>query len=155
MTCQFNQLTTLPSLPPSLDFMMCDGNQLTVLPELPLHLTYLSCSCNQLTFLPSLPHELNKLYCSSNLLEMIPELPSTLVGLACILPHNGELFISNELTPEQIQLLNQENQTWMEFHSKERCIKRCSSYYEELMHHRWHPDRVIHLYHMGYMPEDM
>jgi hypothetical protein len=37
----------------------------------------------------------------------------------------------------------------------ERCIKRCSVYYEELMHDRWNPDRVIPLHRMGYTPSDM
>lgn len=154
-TCLINQLTTLPPLPTSLSMMMCDCNRITALPELPLYLTYLSCSCNQLTSLPSLHHGLSRLYCSSNELETLPELPSTLVGLACVLPYNDQIYISNEMTPEQVQQLNCENQEWMESLSKERCMKRCSIYYEELMHNRWNPERVVPLYDMGYNPEDM
>jgi hypothetical protein len=98
---------------------------------------------------------LNKLYCSSNELEMMSELPSTLVGLACVLPHNDKIYISNEMTPEQVQQLNRENQEWMEDQSRIRCMKRCAIFEEELMHNRWHPDRIVHLYHMGYMMEDI
>jgi hypothetical protein len=54
-----------------------------------------------------------------------------------------------------IQQVNKENQEWMESQSMKRCMERCSTYYEELMHRQWHPDRVVHLYGMGYKPEDM
>jgi Leucine-rich repeat (LRR) protein len=153
--CDFNQLTRLPPLPSSLDVISCNANQFISLPELPSQLTYLSCSINQLTSLPSLPHGLNRLYCSSNELETLPDLPSTLVSLACILPYNDCNYICNEMTPEQVQQINHENQEWMEYLSKERCMKRCSIYYEELMHNRWNPERIIQLYDMGYKPEDM
>jgi hypothetical protein len=43
----------------------------------------------------------------------------------------------------------------MEAQSKERCMKRCAIYEEELMHNRWHPDRIVHMYHMGYVVGDM
>jgi Leucine-rich repeat (LRR) protein len=148
-------LTTLPSLPTSLDLILADFNQLKSLPELPPSLTYISCSGNDLISLPSFPHGLEKLYCSHNPLETLPELPSRLSGLACELPHNRRIYISNEMTPDVVHELNRENQEWMEFHSKERCIQRCSVYYEELMHDRWNPDRVIQLRKMGYMPEDI
>ena len=46
---------------------------------------------------------------------MMPELPSTLVSLACILPYNDKIYISNEMTPDQVQELNRENQEWMEY----------------------------------------
>jgi hypothetical protein len=51
--------------------------------------------------------------------------------------------------------LNRENQEWAESMSMKRCMGRCSTYYEELMHQRWNPDRVFHLRDMGYKPEDM
>jgi len=125
---------------------------LTSLPELPLHLMYLSCSCNQLTSLPSLPHGLEKLYCSQNPLESLSELPSTLSGLACILPHNDQIFISNELTPEIVQQLND---VWMEPQRRDRCMERCAIYKEEIMMRVWHPKRVEKLLEMGYDIEDM
>lgn len=155
LTCQFNQLKTLPPLPTTLTMILCDVNQLTTLPELPTQLTYLSCSMNQLTSLPTLSQGLEKLYCSDNLLQILPDLPLTLTGLACELPHTNHIFASNELTPDQIVQLNQENKEWMEYQSKVRCVERCSIYFLELMHNRWHPDRVFHLRKIGYMPKDM
>jgi hypothetical protein len=110
---------------------------------------------NQLTSLPSLPHGLEKLYCSYNPLETLPELPSRLSGLACELPHNRRIYVSNEMTPDVVDELNRENQEWMEVQSMERCIKRCSVYYEELMSLMWHPDRVIQLRDRGYKPSDI
>jgi hypothetical protein len=59
------------------------------------------------------------------------------------------------MTPEIVQQLNQENQEWMEVQSMGRCMGRCSTYFEELMRLRWHPDRVEKLYHMGYKLYDM
>ena len=146
LSCMFNRLTTLPSLPSPLNMMSVDCNQLTSLPELPLHLTYLSCSCNQLTSLPSLPHGLRKLYCSQNSLESLPELPSTLIGLACVLPHNDSIYISNEMTPDIVQQLND---VLMEPQHKERCMERCLTYKEEIMMTVWHPRRVNPLIEMG------
>jgi hypothetical protein len=86
---------------------------------------------------------------------MLPELPSTIAGLACELPHNGSIYISNEMTPEIVQQINRENQEWMEVQSMDRCIERCSLYYEELMSLRWHPDRVDYLRERGYKPDEM
>jgi hypothetical protein len=107
-----------------------------------------------LTSLPSLPHGLQKLYCSHNPLKSLPELPSTLLGLAYVLPHNDQLFISNELTPDIVKQLNDENQEWMA-QSKKRCTARCKIYKEEIMMKAWHPSRVEKLLEMGYDIEDM
>jgi Leucine-rich repeat (LRR) protein len=133
---------------------MSDCNQLTALPDLPLYLTYMSCSYNQLTSLPSLPYNLRNLYCSQNPLEALPELPSTLVGLACVLPHNDQIYISNELTPDIVKQLNDENQELMA-QSKKRCTARCKIYKEEIMMKAWHPTRMKMLYELGYDVEDM
>jgi len=86
---------------------------------------------------------------------MLPELPLTLLGLACELPHNGNIYLSNEMTPEMVQQINRENQEWMEAQSMERCMERCSAYFQELMHNRWNPDRVFPLCRMGYKPSDI
>jgi Leucine-rich repeat (LRR) protein len=145
-TCQFNQLTTLPPLPHSLSMMICDVNHFETLPDLPHSLTYLSCSMNHLASLPPLPQGLERLYCSQNPLEALPELPSTLVGLACVLPHNDQLYVSNEMTPDIVQELND---VWMEPQRKDRCMKRCATYKEEIMMTVWHPRRVNPLIEMG------
>jgi E3 ubiquitin-protein ligase SspH1/E3 ubiquitin-protein ligase SspH2 len=131
-----------------------DHNDITQLPELPPHLNMLSCSYNQLTSLPPLP-SLRSLFLFGNLLESLPELPSTLTSMVCVLPHNRERFAPQRVTPEMVQRVNQENQEWMECKSMERCMKRCSVYYEELMSLMWHPDRIDYLRHKGYKPDEI
>jgi hypothetical protein len=107
-----------------------------------------------LTSLPSLP-PLESLFCFANPLETMPELPSTLVYLTCIIPHTKERYSPLRLTPEIIQQVNRENQAWAESLSKERCMKRCSVFYEELMSLMWHPNRVFQLRDMGYKPDEI
>lgn len=154
LVCMRNYLTELPPLPYGLLELCFDYNYITRLPYLPPHLNELSCSYNQLTELPSLP-SLESLYLFSNPLISLPELPSTLIHVVCVLPHNNERFAPLRTTPEMIQQVNQANQEWMELQSMKRCMGRCSTYYEELMHQRWNPERVIPLYHMGYKMEDL
>lgn len=153
LVCMRNYLTTLPPLPQALKELCVDNNDIRWLPTLP-PLTSLSCCRNLLTSLPSLPL-LESLSCFANPLETMPELPSTLVYLTCILPHTNEPYAPFHLTPDMIHNLNRENQAWAESLSKERCMKRCSVYYEELMSLMWHPDRVKKLLEMGYTPEEM
>jgi hypothetical protein len=154
LVCMRNHLTTLPYLPLFLQELSFDNNEITHLPTLPT-LTSLSCCRNLLTSLTSLPHGLTSLFCFDNPLETFPELPSTLVYLVCTLPHTKERYAPLRLTPEQIQQVNRENQEWDEAQSMERCMKRCSVYYEDLMHNRWNPDRVFQLRDRGYNPSDM
>jgi hypothetical protein len=88
-------------------------------------------------------------------LQTLPELPSTLLGLACVLPHNDKIYISNEMTPDIVQQLNNENQELMA-QSKKRCTVRCAIYKEEIMMKAWHPKRMKMLYEdLGYDVEDM
>jgi hypothetical protein len=157
LVCMRNHLTALPPLPSTLQELCIDNNDITQLPTLTslLALTSLSCCKNLLTSLPSLPHGLHSLFCFANPLETFPELPPTLVYLVCTLPHTKERYAPLRLTPEQIQQVNRENQEWAEAQSMERCIKRCSVYYEELMHDRWNPDRVFQLRNRGYNPSDI
>ena len=154
LVCMRNHLTTLPYLPLFLQELSFDNNDITHLPTLPT-LTSLSCCRNLLTSLTSLPHGLTSLFCFANPLETFPELPSTLVYLVCTLPHTKERYAPLRLTPEQIQQVNRDNQEWDEAQSMERCMKRCSVYYEDLMHNRWNPDRVFQLRDRGYNPSDM
>jgi hypothetical protein len=154
LVCMRNYLTWLPRLPYGLLELCFDYNYITRLPELPPHLRELACSYNQLTELPSLP-SLESLYLFSNPLISLPELPSSLIHVVCVLPHNNERFAPLRATPDMIQEVNQANQEWMELQSMKRCMGRCSTYYEELMHHRWNPDRVDYLYAMGYTMGDM
>jgi hypothetical protein len=154
LVCMRNDLTALPELPNALEELCVDNNDITWLPILPPHLTSLSCCRNPLTSLPSLP-PLESLFCFANPLETMPEFPSTLVYLVCTLPHTKERYAPLRLTPEMIHSCNRENQEWAESLSKERCMKRCSVYYEELMSLMWHPNRVFQLRDMGYKPDEI
>lgn len=155
LVCIRNYLTTFPPLPRALQELCFDNNYITQLPKLPPHLTSLSCCNNQLTSLPSLPHGLESLFCFANPLETFPDLPSTLAYLVCILPRTNERYAPLQLNPDIIQELNCENQEWAEAQCKERCMKRCSAYYEELMHNRWNPDRIDDLCSKGYVIGDL
>lgn len=154
LVCMRNYLTTLPPLPQALQELCVDNNDIRWLPTLPPHLNSLSCCRNPLTSLPSLP-SLESLFCFANPLELFPSLPSSLVYIVCTLPHTNERYAPLRLTPDMIHILNRENQAWTESLSKERCMKRCSIYYEELMHHCWNPDRVKKLLEMGYKPDEI
>jgi hypothetical protein len=54
LSCQNNELTSLPELPNSLENLNCKNNQLLSLPKLPENLLELRCSYNKLTSLPEL-----------------------------------------------------------------------------------------------------
>jgi Leucine-rich repeat (LRR) protein len=73
LSCQNNQLTSLP-LMPNLQRLYCDNNQLTSLPPMP-NLKYLDCDDNQLTSLPSMPN-LRELWCRNNQLTSLPSMPN-------------------------------------------------------------------------------
>jgi hypothetical protein len=78
----FNNLYTLPILPPNVSYLDCSYNYSidTVYGSL-LSLTYLDCSYNGLSALPVLPQGLTFLNCSSNLLSSLPGLPDSLKTL--------------------------------------------------------------------------
>ncbi|MEZ4739697.1 MAG: T9SS type A sorting domain-containing protein [Flavobacteriales bacterium] len=50
-----NDLSTLPELPSTLEWLDCDNNSISLLPELPDSLAYFKCGDNQLRCLPTLP----------------------------------------------------------------------------------------------------
>ncbi len=83
LDCSWNQLSSLPLLPNSLQILTCYHNQLTNLPILPYNLTLLNCRYNQLTGLPALPSALQTLTCDNNLLSILPSLNNTLQTLTC------------------------------------------------------------------------
>jgi len=154
LVCMRNHLSALPPLPSSLQELCIDNNDITWLPTLP-SLTSLSCCSNPMMSLPSLPHGLESLFCFHTFLETMPDLPSTLVYLVCTLPYTKERYAPLRLTLEQIQQVNRENQKWAESVSMERSMKRCSVFYEELMHNRWHPDRIDYMRGLGYKPDEI
>jgi len=83
LNCPFNDLTTLPVLPPKLIRLDCSVNDITSLPELPNSLRVLECFRNELTQLPELPDSLEECSCSNNRLTSLPDLPNSLKELAC------------------------------------------------------------------------
>jgi len=83
LVCSSNELTSLPSLPESLEWLRCCDNQLTALPVLPDSLEYLDCDENHLTSLPVLPDSLEWLSCCDNHLTSLPVLPDSLEWLSC------------------------------------------------------------------------
>jgi Leucine-rich repeat (LRR) protein len=56
----------------------CRRNNLTSLPVLPPNLNYLDCSVNRLTQLPAIPNSQRTLYCYDNLITSLPPLPTEL-----------------------------------------------------------------------------
>ena len=102
LNCRINSLTVLPALPAGLEILNCTDNQLTSLPALPAGLENLDCHYNQLTALPALPAGLEILNCSDNQLTVLPALPAGLEILNCS---------DNQLTalpalPEGLERLN-------------------------------------------------
>ena len=83
LVCNYNPLTSLPALPPSLTYLACDTDQLSALPALPAGLTFLECDSNYLTSLPALPSSLFFLFCNFNQLSAVPSLPPSLQYLDC------------------------------------------------------------------------
>jgi primosomal protein N'' len=93
----------------------------------------------------------------------LPELPSTLQELRselliCDEDKQGSPMIYNWMSPRLVETVNQiirKAETFSTRKSKERCMKRCAQYKEEIMMKAWHPSRVEKLLHMGYDVEDM
>ena len=99
LDCSYNYFTLLPPLPSSLNHFRCDRNLLTSLPNLPTSLTYLHCGQNHLISLPILPLALTYLNCQRNNLTSIPTLPASLDYLACgYNPLNVLPGLPNQLT---------------------------------------------------------
>jgi uncharacterized repeat protein (TIGR01451 family) len=101
LLCDFNILSFIPNLPPTLTELSCEWNNIASLPALPATLVWLSCFHNSLTNLPTLPPNLTYLNCRNNLLTSLPTLPSTLNELRAdnnnlaslpVLPNSLEYF---------------------------------------------------------------
>ena len=78
LSCENNQLTSLPALPSSLESLNCSSNFITTIPNLPPLLSVLQCDGNNLTSLPVLPPSLEILTCSDCPITTLPNLPDTL-----------------------------------------------------------------------------
>jgi serine/threonine protein kinase len=81
LSCENNELTSLPELPSSLQYLYCGQNKLTSLPELPHGIIQLFCEDNRLTSLPELPDNLTHLSCYENQITSLPALPNTIISL--------------------------------------------------------------------------
>lgn len=81
--CMYCELTTLPPLPDSVEFIDCSYNNITILPPLPASLRILKCYYNKISVLPPLPPALGLLDCGNNELTELTCLPNSLLGLYC------------------------------------------------------------------------
>ena len=99
-------LTSLPTLPDSLEELYCRGCLLTTLPTLPNTLKVLDCSNNiMLSSLPNLPDILERLLCYNDALTSLPTLPSALKIMQC--NDNGLTSLPN--LPDTLELLHVNN----------------------------------------------
>ena len=101
LDCSYNNLTSLPTLPNSLQVLGCGTNSLTSLPILPNRLSCLNCTNCSLTVLPNLPNTLKQLSCGGNLLTSLPTLPNSLDTLNC----SGNPLTNLPALPNSLQML--------------------------------------------------
>lgn len=64
--CSGNKLTSLPTLPPTLEFLVCPYNELIFLPILPEKLKVFECYNNKLAYLPTLPNHMIEFNINNN-----------------------------------------------------------------------------------------
>lgn len=83
LNCSTNQLTSLPTLPTTLQHLVCANNKITTLPTLPNGLIQLYIDYNLVATLPTLPSTLQTLYAGGNLLTTLPTLPTGLKYFSC------------------------------------------------------------------------
>jgi len=107
LDCSYNNLTSLPELPPYLNTLWCVSNNLTSLPEFSEYLQHLECDNNSLSTLPVLPPFLQVLSCSENEIAILPELPESLTDLIC---YDNNLTSLPELPTSLIRLWCQNNE---------------------------------------------
>lgn len=74
-----SQIDTLPNI--RLQILYCEGNLLTSVPTLPATLNWLNCSNNPITELPKLPNSIMGLDCLNNPMICLPILPDSLMWL--------------------------------------------------------------------------
>ena len=67
------KITTIPTLPQSLEVLDCSYTQIASIPTLPLSLKTLICHTTKISTLPSLPQSLNMLFCDNCKYLYIPK----------------------------------------------------------------------------------
>lgn len=131
-------ITSLPTLPSGLHYLVCENTPLTSLPKLPRSLRGLYCNNTPLTSLPELPSTLKRLFCNNTLLTTLPELPD-LEALSC---DNTRIALQRE-EEESIRDYILRLRVWIEeLAMKKRNQERCFAVKEELMAAAWHPNRI-------------
>ncbi len=85
LDCHYNQLTSLPLLPVTLEDLDCGGNDIVSIAQLPNNLKNFDCNNNHLINLPTLPDSLHYLYCNQNEISYLPNLPDSLINLTCFM----------------------------------------------------------------------
>ena len=71
-------ITSLPTLPDTLEYLDCSDTQITSLPTLPHSLIYLDCSNTQITTLPTLPNKLEYLHIMNTEIKKLVGLPDSI-----------------------------------------------------------------------------
>ena len=133
--------------------LVCSNNQLTQLPTLPPTLINLYCINNRFTQLPTLPPTLTHLYCSNNELTQLPTLPSTLEFLDCrynLLPFDHEINNINMMMEYIIEMRNKNN-IFIRFKELFYAVKYKKQFRHWLWVHirepkiriKYHPDNLI------------
>ena len=77
------RITSLPTLPNSLEDLFCSDTKITSLPTLPNRLKELHCYNTLITSLPTLPDSLEIMYCHNTKITTLPALPDKLCSLIC------------------------------------------------------------------------
>jgi hypothetical protein len=114
--CGHVPITSLPSLPDSLQILDCyDATSLSSLPSLPANLNYLSISFTNIATIPDLPNSLTELLCDSTQVTCLPELPNGLLSLYTAgaplycLPNYPSSVYSYDVNPQLYPLCSPSN----------------------------------------------
>ena len=147
--CSDNKLSSLPTLPQTLEKLYCSGNKLASLPNLTRlkNLKELDCCNNQLSSLPTLPENLKELYCFDNKLTYLPTLPEKIVYLIywnnpiCnILDNNNNSLIRIK---QNIKIVNNFRHLNYSLRSKKRFMKWLWKSREKKIMEKYHPNYLL------------
>ena len=109
IVCYNNNLTKLPHLPYTLNYLECFSNKLESLPKLPFGLSHLDVSNNKLTEIPRLPECITRLDVSFNKIRKLPsnfEYSSYILTLKI---SHTDIILLPDVLPESLEHLDCEN----------------------------------------------
>jgi hypothetical protein len=151
-------ITSLPSLPPNLEYLYCYGTNITELPPLPDTLVYLICSNTNITEFPPLPDTIKGLACDDTAIVELPSLPNTLEYISCDRTNITELpplpdtleylycsgcpLIIQRKEDESIQAYSAR---WEEWRNMKRIQERCRAVRDDVLAAALHPRRIERL----------